>query len=78
MNLGSNVSIPLWLLYEDEIEGWRAAPAPLARQWLAEQNFKAEKHRVRAVAGCRRRHRRAPRPASASGWESYRCGTRRD
>jgi leucyl aminopeptidase len=46
MNLGGNVSIPLWLLYEDEIEGWRGALAPLARQWLVEQNFKAEKHRV--------------------------------
>ena len=46
MNIGSNVSIPLWLLYEDEIEGWRARQAPLARQWLGEQNFKAEKHRV--------------------------------
>ncbi len=46
MNLGSNSPTPLWLLYEDEIEGWRAAQAPLARQWLVEQNFKAEKHRV--------------------------------
>jgi leucyl aminopeptidase len=46
MNLGSNLSIPLWLLYEDEIESWRSTKAPLARQWLGEQNFKAEKHRV--------------------------------
>ncbi|MEO7206992.1 MAG: leucyl aminopeptidase family protein [Steroidobacteraceae bacterium] len=46
MNRGSNNSTPLWLLYEDEIEGWRPGLAPLARQWLAEQNFKAEKHRV--------------------------------
>jgi leucyl aminopeptidase len=46
MNVGSNSSIPLWLLYEDEIEGWRARQAPLARQWLGEQNFKGEKHRV--------------------------------
>jgi len=46
MNLGGNFSIPLWLLYEEEIETWRAAQAPLARQWLVEQNFKAEKHRV--------------------------------
>src|SRR6267154_5096636 len=46
MNLGSSVSVPLWLLYEDEIEAWRASqPAP-ARQWLIEQNFRAEKHRV--------------------------------
>jgi leucyl aminopeptidase len=46
MNLDSNSSTPLWLLYEDEIERWRAGQAPLARQWLGEQNFKAEKHRV--------------------------------
>ena len=46
MNLGSNSATPLWLLYEDEIEGWRGGLAPLARQWLVEQNFKAEKHRV--------------------------------
>jgi leucyl aminopeptidase len=46
MNPGSNVSIPLWLLYEDEIEAWRAAQPPLARQWLSEQNFRAEKHKV--------------------------------
>ena len=45
MNLGGS-STPLWLLYEDEIEGWRGGLAPLARQWLVEQNFKAEKHRV--------------------------------
>src|ERR1700727_2812981 len=46
MNLGSNSPTPLWLLYEDEIEGWRTGQSPLARQWLVEQNFKAEKHRV--------------------------------
>jgi leucyl aminopeptidase len=38
-------SIPLWLLYEDEIEAWRAAQSPLVRQWLIEQSFKAEKCR---------------------------------
>lgn len=46
MNNAVNAPISLWLLYEDEIEGWRARQAPLARQWLGEQNFKAEKHRV--------------------------------
>ncbi len=46
MNPDSSVSLPLWLLYEDEIEAWRAAqPAPLAH-WLSQQNFKAERHRV--------------------------------
>ena len=46
MNLGSNVSVPLWLLYEDQIEAWCAAQPPQTRQWLMEQNFRAEKHRV--------------------------------
>ncbi len=45
-HLGRHSAIALWLLYEDEIEGWRMRQAPLARQWLGEQNFKAEKHRV--------------------------------
>jgi leucyl aminopeptidase len=46
MNLDGSDSIPLWLLYENEIEAWRATQsAPIAR-WLAEQNFKGEKHRV--------------------------------
>src|SRR5579862_7883192 len=51
MNVGSNVSIPLWLLYEDEIEAWRISQAPLMQHWLAEQNFKAEKHRVVLLPG---------------------------
>jgi leucyl aminopeptidase len=42
-------SIPLWLLYEDEIEPWRAAQAPAVSTWLAEQHFKGEKHRVLLV-----------------------------
>jgi leucyl aminopeptidase len=41
-----NSPLPLWLLHEDEIDSWRAGQSPLARQWLVEQNFKAEKHRV--------------------------------
>src|SRR5665213_2407809 len=46
MNPNSSVSIPLWLLYEDEIEAWRGAQSASVRRWLAEQNFKWEKHRV--------------------------------
>ena len=46
MNSGSNLILPLWLLYEDEVDAWRANQTPRARQWLVEQNFKAEKHRV--------------------------------
>jgi leucyl aminopeptidase len=39
-------SIPLWLLYEDEVDEWRAARTPFVRAWLGEHNFKGEKHRV--------------------------------
>jgi leucyl aminopeptidase len=46
MTSGSNSPLPLWLLHEDEIDAWRAGQAPPARQWLVEQNFKGEKHRV--------------------------------
>ena len=46
MNLDGRDSVPLWLLYENEIEGWRAAQTPPVARWIAEQNFKAEKHRV--------------------------------
>jgi leucyl aminopeptidase len=46
MASGNNSPLPLWLLHEDEIDAWRAGQPPPARQWLAEQNFRAEKHRV--------------------------------
>src|SRR5271170_6166440 len=46
MNVDSSDSVPLWLLFDDEIETWRAAQSPLVRRWLTEQNFKGEKHRV--------------------------------
>ena len=46
MNLDSSVSLPLWLLYENEIDAWRAAQPPPIAHWLSQQNFKAEKHRV--------------------------------
>jgi leucyl aminopeptidase len=39
-------SVPLWLLYEDELDAWRATQSAFVRQWLIEQNFKGEKHRV--------------------------------
>jgi leucyl aminopeptidase len=41
--------VPLWLLYEDEIEAWRnSQSAPVAR-WLGEHLFKGERHRVLSV-----------------------------
>jgi leucyl aminopeptidase len=46
MNSDSSRSVPLWLLYENEIEAWRATQTPLIARWLTLQNFKGEKHRV--------------------------------
>jgi leucyl aminopeptidase len=46
MNLDSSDSIPLWLLYENEIDAWRAMQTPQVATWLTQQSFKAEKHRV--------------------------------
>ncbi len=51
MKVDDSASIPLWLLYEDELEAWRARQPPFLRQWLSEQNFKAERHRVALVPG---------------------------
>jgi leucyl aminopeptidase len=53
MNAEGTDCVPLWLMYEDEIEAWRArADAPVAA-WVAEQQFKAEKHRVLSVPDSR-------------------------
>jgi leucyl aminopeptidase len=46
MNLDRSDSVPLSLLYENEIEAWSATQSPPVARWLAEQNFKGEKHRV--------------------------------
>jgi leucyl aminopeptidase len=46
MNPESNSSLPLWLVYEDELEAWRVAQPSFTQHWIGEQNFKAEKHRV--------------------------------
>lgn len=46
MTVDSSVSLPLWLLYENEVEAWRAVQTPAVARWLAEQNFKGERHRV--------------------------------
>jgi leucyl aminopeptidase len=49
MTLEGIPSVPLWLLYEDELDAWRAAQSTEVGSWLVEQNFKAEKHRVLLV-----------------------------
>jgi leucyl aminopeptidase len=39
-------SVPLWLLYDDEIDAWRTTRPAFIKSWLSEHNFKGEKHRV--------------------------------
>jgi leucyl aminopeptidase len=51
MTADGTAHIPLWLLYEDEIETWRASMSAPVANWLSEQNFKGEKHRVVLVPG---------------------------
>jgi leucyl aminopeptidase len=46
MNPDSTDPVPLWLLYEHEIEAWRATQTPSIARWLNLQNFRGEKHRV--------------------------------
>ena len=46
MTVEAGVALPLWLLYEDEIEGWKSAQAAHLAAWLGEHEFKAERHRV--------------------------------
>jgi len=49
MTVEGSAALPLWLLYEEDIEGWkRAQPAHVAA-WLGEHQFKAERHRVLLV-----------------------------
>jgi leucyl aminopeptidase len=43
---GIPAPIPLWLLYEDEVEAWRRRQSAPAAAWLLEQNFRGERHRV--------------------------------
>jgi leucyl aminopeptidase len=45
----ANAAVPLWLLYEEELDAWRAAQGAHVAEWLAAHQFKAEKHRVLLV-----------------------------
>jgi leucyl aminopeptidase len=49
MSTHAGSSLPLWLLYEDEIDTWRESQSPSVKAWLTEQNFRAERHRVLLV-----------------------------
>ena len=67
MSVEGSAALPLWLLYEEEIEGWKNAQAAHIVAWLGEHQFKAERHRVLlvpdpqgaallAIAGLGKRH----------------------
>ncbi len=49
MTVEGSAALPLWLLYEDEIEGWKNAQAAPIATWLGEHQFRGEKHRVLLV-----------------------------
>src|SRR5882672_6773080 len=49
MTVDDAVTVPLWLLYDDEVEAWRATQTPFVRSWLNEHGFKGERHRVLSV-----------------------------
>jgi leucyl aminopeptidase len=49
MTHDANAAVPLWLLYEEELEAWLAAQGAQVGDWLAAHQFKAERHRVLLV-----------------------------
>src|ERR1700735_5116039 len=49
MTVEGSAALPLWLLYEEEIEGWKNAQTAHVAAWLGEHQFKAERHRVLLV-----------------------------
>jgi leucyl aminopeptidase len=42
-------AVPLWLLYEEELDAWRGAQNAQVGRWLDEHHFKAEKYRTLLV-----------------------------
>ena len=49
MSVEGSAALPLWLLHEEEIEGWKNAQAAHVSAWLGEHQFRGEKHRVLLV-----------------------------
>jgi leucyl aminopeptidase len=49
MTAEGTAAIPLWLLYEEEIESWKSSQAAHVAAWLSEHQFKGDKHRVLLV-----------------------------
>ena len=77
MSLDCSESVPLWLLYEDEVEAWRAAQSPAVARWLARAKFQGRKPSRRAAAGCRRRHRGGGGRLGQTSGRHCRSGMRR-
>ncbi len=42
-------SVPIHLVHEEDVESWRAAQPENTRNWLATNNFKAERHRLLVI-----------------------------
>jgi len=61
MTVETHAAVPLWLLYEEEVDAWRKVQGAQAAAWLGAQNFKGEKHRRGVDSGCGRRARHGRR-----------------
>jgi leucyl aminopeptidase len=49
MTVEARSAIPLWLLFEEEVDGWRKSQSEPTAHWLGVNHFKGEKHRVLSV-----------------------------
>ena len=49
MTASASAAIPLWLLYEEEVDAWRKGQSAQTANWLCAHHFKGEKHRVISV-----------------------------
>jgi leucyl aminopeptidase len=49
MTVDASAPVPLWLLYDHDVEAWRAGQSATVNAWLNEHHFKGEKHRVLLV-----------------------------
>ncbi len=67
MTVDSNVSLPLWLLYEDEVEAWRAAQRRRSRA-----GWRSRISRARGIAWCCCRMPRAASRRRSAAWASGR------
>jgi len=49
MTVEARAVIPLWLLFEEEVDDWRKGQSAPTANWLGANHFKGEKHRVLAI-----------------------------